>query len=108
MTMGTILNIEEYINEVVDKKIQQALESIGVVEKKVEKKDYYTVPEVAQMVCLTAEHIYRVTKSGELGSFKIGRRVLVSHEQLERWCSTKRQYTKLERTEIAETYVATH
>lgn len=69
---------------------------------------FYTVPEVAQMVRLTADHIYRVTKSGELGSFKIGRKVLVSQEQLERWLSTKRQYTKLERTEIAETYVATH
>lgn len=69
---------------------------------------FYTVPEVAKMVRLTADHIYRVTKSGELGTYKIGRKVLISQEQLERWLTTKRQYTKLERTEIAETYVATH
>lgn len=69
---------------------------------------FYTVPEVAKMVRLTAYHIYRVTKSGELGTYKIGRKVLISQEQLERWLTTKRQYTKLERTEIAETYVATH
>ena len=104
MTMGTILNIEEYINELVDRKVQQALKDIGVGEK----KDYYTVPEVAELVNMTEDHIYRVTKSGELGSYKIGRKVLISQEQLERWLTTKRQYTKLERTEIAETYVATH
>lgn len=69
---------------------------------------FYTVPEVAQMLHLTADHIYRVTKSGELGSFKIGRKVLVSHEQLDEWLTTKRQYTKYERNIMAETYVATH
>lgn len=68
----------------------------------------YTVPEVAQMTRLTADHIYRVTKSGELGSFKIGRKVLISQEQYDTWLSTKRKYTKYERTEIADTYVATH
>lgn len=71
-------------------------------------RTFYTVPEVAKMMHVTADHIYRVTKSGELGTYKIGRKVLISQEQLERWLSTKRQYTKLERTEIAETYVATH
>lgn len=69
---------------------------------------FFTVPEVAQMVKLTADHIYRVTKAGELGSFKIGRKVLISQEQLDAWLATKRQYTKYERTVIAETYVATH
>jgi excisionase family DNA binding protein len=69
---------------------------------------FYTVPEVAQMVKLTADHIYRVTKSGELGTYKIGRKVLISQEQLDAWLTSKRQYTKYERTVIAETYVATH
>lgn len=68
--------------------------------------NFYTVPEVAKMVRLTADHIYRVTKSGELGSYKIGRKVLISPEQLDKWLSTKRQYTKYERTEIAETHIA--
>lgn len=69
---------------------------------------FYTVPEVAQMVKLTADHIYRVTKSGELGTYKIGRKVLISQEQLDAWLTSKRQYTKYERTVIADTYVATH
>lgn len=69
---------------------------------------FYTVPEVATMLRLTADHIYRVTNSGELGSYKMGRRVLISQEQLNDWLATKRQYTKYERTVIAETYVATH
>ena len=69
---------------------------------------FYTVPEVAKMVRLTADHIYRVTKSGELGTYKIGRKVLISQEQLERWLTSKRQYTKLERNEITETYSVTH
>lgn len=69
---------------------------------------FYTVPEVAQMVKLTADHIYRVTKSGELGTYKIGRKVLISQEQLDAWLTSKRQYTKYERNVMAETYVATH
>lgn len=69
---------------------------------------FYTVPEVAKMMHLTADHIYRVTNSGELGSFKIGRAVRISQEQLNEWLSSKRQYTKYERTAIADTHVATH
>jgi excisionase family DNA binding protein len=69
---------------------------------------FYTVPEVAQMVRLTADHIYRVTKSGELGTYKIGRKVLITQEQLDSWLASKRQYTKLERNILADTYVATH
>lgn len=69
---------------------------------------FYTVPEVAQMVKLTADHIYRVTKSGELGTYKIGRKVLISQEQLDAWLTSKRQYTKYERNVMAETYMATH
>ncbi len=102
--MGTILNIEEYINELVDRKVQQALKDIGVGEK----KDYYTVPEVAKKFDMNVHHTYRLTREGVLGSFKIGRKVLVSQEQIDSWLANKRQYTKLERTEIAETYVATH
>lgn len=69
---------------------------------------FYTVPEVAKMLGLSADHIYRVTNSGELGSFKIGRAVRISHLQLDEWLSSKRQYTKYERTAIADTHVATH
>lgn len=69
---------------------------------------FYTVPEVAKMLGLSADHIYRVTNSGELGSFKIGRAVRISHVQLNEWLSSKRQYTKYERTAIADTHVATH
>lgn len=69
---------------------------------------FYTVPQVAEMMQVTADHIYRVTNSGELGSFKIGRNVRISQEQLDRWISSKRQYTKYERIEVAETHVATH
>lgn len=73
-----------------------------------EAMKFYTVPEVAQMVRLTADHIYRVTKSGELGTYKIGRKVLITQEQLDKWLASKRQYTKLERNILADTYVATH
>lgn len=69
---------------------------------------FYTVSEVAKMLHLTADHIYRVTNSGELGSFKIGRAVRISHRQLDEWLSNKRQYTKYERTAMADTHVATH
>lgn len=69
---------------------------------------FYTIPEVAKMVKLTADHIYRVTRAGELGTYKIGRKVLISQEQLNEWLASKRQYTKYERNVLAETYIATH
>lgn len=67
---------------------------------------FYTVPQVADLLNLSVDHIYRVTKSGELGSYKIGRKVLISEEQLTNWMNTKRQYTKYERNKVADTYVA--
>ena len=69
---------------------------------------FYTVSEVATMLRMTADHIYRVINSGELGSYKMGRRVLISQEQLNEWLASKRQYTKYERNVLAETYIATH
>lgn len=69
---------------------------------------FYTVPQVAEMMNVSADHIYRVTSSGELGSYKIGRNVRISQDQIDRWLRTKRQYTKYERREIADTHVATH
>jgi hypothetical protein len=49
-----------------------------------------------------------VTASGELGYFKVGRMKRITQEQLDKWLESKRSYTKYERNEIAETYVATH
>ena len=69
---------------------------------------FYTIPEVAKMVGVGEQHIYRVTRSGELGSYKIGRMVRISQAQLDQWLGGKRQYTKYERQEIAETYTAIH
>lgn len=65
-----------------------------------------TISQVAEITQLSKDHIYRVTNSGELGSFKIGRAVRISQEQLENWLKAKRQYTKYERIEIADTHVA--
>lgn len=69
---------------------------------------FYDVPQVAKMTGIGEQHIYRLTRSGELGSYKIGRRVIISQEQFNQWLETKRQYTKYERNEIADTFVATH
>lgn len=69
---------------------------------------FYTIPEVAEMLKLTPDHIYRVTASGELGYFKVGRMKRITQEQLDKWLESKRRYTKYERTQIADTYVATH
>lgn len=69
---------------------------------------FYTIPQVAEMLQLTPDHIYRVTASGELGYFKVGRMKRITQEQLDAWLASKRKYTKYERTIMAETYVATH
>jgi excisionase family DNA binding protein len=69
---------------------------------------FYTIPEVAEMLKLSEDHIYKVTASGELGSFKIGRVKRITQEQLDKWLESKRRYTKYERTQIADTYIATH
>lgn len=69
---------------------------------------FYTIPEVAKIVGVGKQHIYRVTKSGELGSYKIGRMVRISQTQLDQWLDVKRQYTKYERQVIADTYTALH
>lgn len=69
---------------------------------------FYTVPQVAELLQLTEDHIYRVTKSGELGCFKVGRMTRITQEQLDQWLASKRRYTKYERNVIAETHIATH
>lgn len=68
----------------------------------------YDIPQVAKMIGIGAQHIYRLTRSGELGSYKIGRRVKISQEQLEQWLASKRQYTKYERNAEVEKYAMTH
>lgn len=69
---------------------------------------FYTIPQVAELLGLTNDHIYRVTKSGELGCYKIGRMVRITQEQLDLWLATKRRYTKYERNIIVDTHIATH
>lgn len=67
---------------------------------------FYTIEQAAELCHLSTDYIYRITKSGEIGHYKIGRRVLISDEQLNQWLNSKRQYTKYEREIVAETHVA--
>lgn len=98
---ATTLNIEAYIQEMVDKAVEEAI-------KKIAQPKFYTPDVIAKKLDMNRDSVYRLTREGKLGCYKIGSKVLVSDEQLTNFLTSKRQYTKYERTVIADTHVATH
>lgn len=67
-------------------------------------KKYYTIQEVAEMVNMTPNYIYILTRRGEIGHYKIGNSVRIDEEQLQAWLQSKRVYNKSEVSQQAEAY----
>ncbi len=67
-------------------------------------KKFYTIQEVAEMVDMTPNYIYVLTRRGEIGHYKIGSSVRIDEEQLQAWLQSKRVYNKSEVGQQAEAY----
>lgn len=49
----------------------------------------YTIPEIAKLTGLSVSYLYRLSSEGELPVSKIGSRVLILHDELERWLKSQ-------------------
>lgn len=70
------------------------------------KTTFYTISEVADKLRMTTDYIYRLTRTGKLGHYKIGSSVRITQEQLEAFLASKRVYNKSEVGQQADTRIA--
>ena len=47
------------------------------------EKEFYTVPEVRKVLCLSKSTVYRYIKTGVIPSVKVGNKILVSRKIIE-------------------------
>lgn len=57
---------------------------------------FYTVEQVAEMVQMTPNYIYGLTRNGMLGHYKIGGAIRITKQQFDDWLASKRVYNKRE------------
>lgn len=67
---------------------------------------FYTVEDVAKMLRLTTDYVYRLARTGALGHYKIGASVRITQEQLDAFLASKRVYNKCEVRQQANTRIA--
>lgn len=65
-----------------------------------------TAQQVATMTGMSERWIRKMTASGDLGCYRLGRKVRYDEEQVQAWLMTKRSYTKADNKFFAAKKVA--
>lgn len=67
-----------------------------------------TVDQVANMLQMSTDAIYRMAARREIGSYKIGNLRRFSMKQIEEWLENCRERSEVELREIGETWTKSH
>jgi len=82
--MLTYIPTKEELVTTVSRAVEQAVtQRLPEIIKRAARKDYYTIPEVCEMLGVSRRHLQYLRDSGQLSYVKTGRKIYFKTEDLE-------------------------